>query len=197
MNPELENLINMAFAKGELTEKDREIILKKAESLGENKDEVELILNGKLALLNKEKSATTEPVIGGKVSFIMNTPLLICFFVCALGILISPFLLWANWQGIAITGKEGHFYGIAIYIITFFYLSILLDNRIGAIIAPLLNIGLFIMYYHDYQIATDDTGVAHATFMHLAGGYWLGAICSAISLVLALILIFTSKKTTT
>ena len=48
MNPEIENLINMALADGEVTEKERAIILRKAESLGIDKDEVEMILDAKL-----------------------------------------------------------------------------------------------------------------------------------------------------
>ena len=56
MNQELENLINMVLAKGELTEKDKEIVLKKAEKLGEDKDEIELILEGKFAELKKQEN---------------------------------------------------------------------------------------------------------------------------------------------
>jgi hypothetical protein len=56
MHSELENLINMAIADGEVTEKEREVILRKAEKLGEDKDEVEMILNGKVALMKKDKS---------------------------------------------------------------------------------------------------------------------------------------------
>ena len=58
MHPEIENLINMALADGEVTEKERAIILRKAESLDEDKDEVEMILNGKIALLSKEQNST-------------------------------------------------------------------------------------------------------------------------------------------
>lgn len=57
MNPEIENLINMALADGEVTEKERGIIMRKAEALGEDKDEVEMILDGKIALLKKEQSS--------------------------------------------------------------------------------------------------------------------------------------------
>jgi hypothetical protein len=57
MHSEIENLINMAVADGEVTEKERGIILRKAEALGEDNDEVEMILNGKIALMNKEKNA--------------------------------------------------------------------------------------------------------------------------------------------
>nr|NQU94289.1 hypothetical protein [Bacteroidota bacterium] len=60
MNPELENLINMALADGEVTEKEREIIFRKADKLGEDRDEVEMILDGKIALMKKEQNATQE-----------------------------------------------------------------------------------------------------------------------------------------
>ena len=56
MNQEIENLINMALADGEVTEKERAIILRKAESLGLDKDEVEMILDGKIALYKKGQS---------------------------------------------------------------------------------------------------------------------------------------------
>jgi hypothetical protein len=56
MNPEIENLINMALADGVVTEKERAIILRKAVALGEDKDEVEMILDGRIALLEKEKT---------------------------------------------------------------------------------------------------------------------------------------------
>jgi hypothetical protein len=58
MNPEIENLINMALADGEVTEKERGMILRKAESLGLDKDEVEMILDGKIALSKKENHNT-------------------------------------------------------------------------------------------------------------------------------------------
>ena len=56
MYPEIENLINMALADGEVTEKERAIILRKAESLGIDKDEVEMILDGKIAMMKKEQA---------------------------------------------------------------------------------------------------------------------------------------------
>ncbi|MCB9427060.1 MAG: hypothetical protein H6584_08570 [Flavobacteriales bacterium] len=56
MNQEILNLIEIAVADGEITEKERSIILRKAELLGEDKDEVEMILDGKLHENNKTKS---------------------------------------------------------------------------------------------------------------------------------------------
>ena len=56
MHPEIENLINMALADDEVTEKERAIILRKAEALGFDRDEVEMILDGKIAIQKKELS---------------------------------------------------------------------------------------------------------------------------------------------
>jgi hypothetical protein len=56
MNTEIENLINMALADGEVTEKERGIILRKAEALGLDQDEVEMILDGKIEIQKKELS---------------------------------------------------------------------------------------------------------------------------------------------
>ena len=64
MNPEIENLINMALADGEVTEKERSIILKKAEVLDLDVDEVEMILDGRIALIVKEN--TTEQTKSNK-----------------------------------------------------------------------------------------------------------------------------------
>lgn len=65
MSEELENLLNMALADGEVTEKERSIIVKKAIALGLDQDEVEMILDGKIALMKKEanlnNSVTEKP----------------------------------------------------------------------------------------------------------------------------------------
>jgi hypothetical protein len=60
MHPDLDNLINIALADGEISDKERAIILRKAESLGEDKDEVEMILEGKLAQLKKQTRSSQE-----------------------------------------------------------------------------------------------------------------------------------------
>lgn len=52
MNPEIEKLINMALADGQVTDKEREIILRKAEKLGLDVDEVEMYLEGRLGSSN-------------------------------------------------------------------------------------------------------------------------------------------------
>lgn len=49
MHPEIEKLIEMAIADGIVTNKEREIILRKAEKLGLDIDEVEMYLEGKLS----------------------------------------------------------------------------------------------------------------------------------------------------
>ena len=49
MHPELDKLIEMALADGQVTEKEREIILRKAEKLGLDVDELEMYLEGKIS----------------------------------------------------------------------------------------------------------------------------------------------------
>jgi len=51
----LEELISFALSKGELSEKDREIILRRAQKEGEDVDEVNMVLDAKVANLKKEK----------------------------------------------------------------------------------------------------------------------------------------------
>ena len=61
MNPELEKLIDFALADGAVTDKEREIIRRKAEKLGEDPDEAEMILDAKLAMQNKDAVSSTPP----------------------------------------------------------------------------------------------------------------------------------------
>ena len=65
MNSEIDYLIKMALADGEVTEKERAIILKKAETLGLDVDEVEMILDGEIAIMKKEQ---TKPLKSQSVS---------------------------------------------------------------------------------------------------------------------------------
>lgn len=60
MHPEIEKLINLTVASGEITEKKKAIIMRKAESLGENVDEVEMIIDGEFALLQKTPQKPTQ-----------------------------------------------------------------------------------------------------------------------------------------
>lgn len=48
MNPEIEKLIDLAIADGEITEKERSVIIKKAIAFGIDQDEVEMTLDAKL-----------------------------------------------------------------------------------------------------------------------------------------------------
>ena len=61
MNPELEKLIDFALADSVITDKEREIIRKKAEKLGEDPDEAEMILDAKLAMQNNDAQASAPP----------------------------------------------------------------------------------------------------------------------------------------
>lgn len=53
MNTEIEKLITLTVATGEISDKKRELIRRKAEALGEDPDEAELILDGEMAQANK------------------------------------------------------------------------------------------------------------------------------------------------
>ena len=53
MNPELEKLIDLELADGVLTDKERTVLQKRAESLSVDQDEFEIILEGKLQLAQK------------------------------------------------------------------------------------------------------------------------------------------------
>jgi len=60
MNQQILDLIEMAIADGEVSEKERGVILRKAGSLGEDRDEVEMILESKLQQIRKQAEPTTE-----------------------------------------------------------------------------------------------------------------------------------------
>jgi hypothetical protein len=62
MNPEIEKLIDLALADGQITEKERNVILKKAAELGVNADEVEMTLDGRLHQLEASKPKEKEKV---------------------------------------------------------------------------------------------------------------------------------------
>lgn len=56
-NEKLEALITAALADGMLTDKEKEILFKKAETMGVDRDEFELVLDGRLAKRKKEMEA--------------------------------------------------------------------------------------------------------------------------------------------
>ena len=62
-NEQIENLIEMALADGELTEKEKQVLFKKAEAQGIDLDEFEMVLDAKL--FEKQKIST----ILGKYKF--------------------------------------------------------------------------------------------------------------------------------
>lgn len=69
MHPEIEKLIEMALSDGQVTDKEREIILRKAEKLGLDVDEVEMYLEGKIHQLE-----TSKPKLKEKVGNIKTCP---------------------------------------------------------------------------------------------------------------------------
>ena len=63
-NEQLEQLIDAALADGELTEKEKQILFKKAQSMGVDLDEFEMVLDARLVKLKKaeaEKAASSAP----------------------------------------------------------------------------------------------------------------------------------------
>jgi len=64
MNQEIEQLIELALADGQLTEKERTVIINKAKSLGIVQDEVEMIMEGKLHQLETGRTKSNKEKIG-------------------------------------------------------------------------------------------------------------------------------------
>lgn len=62
MHPEIEKLIDLALADGQITEKERNVILKKATELGIDADEVEMVLDGRIHQLEANKPKQKEKV---------------------------------------------------------------------------------------------------------------------------------------
>ena len=63
-NPELEGLIDAALADGVLTEKEKQILFKKAQAMGVDLDEFEMVLDARLVKMQKaeeEKAASSAP----------------------------------------------------------------------------------------------------------------------------------------
>lgn len=61
MNQELEQLIDLALADGNLTDKKKEILNRKAKELNVDQDEFEMVLEGKVFLKQKEMQAQAQP----------------------------------------------------------------------------------------------------------------------------------------
>ena len=61
MNPELEKFIDFAVTDGEVTEKEKTILIRKAEELGVDLDEMEMVLDAKLHMAKKEAQPKEAP----------------------------------------------------------------------------------------------------------------------------------------
>ena len=64
MHPEIEKLIDLALADGKITEKERNVILKKATEFGVDQDEVEMTLDAKLHQLNATQIKPNKEKVG-------------------------------------------------------------------------------------------------------------------------------------
>jgi len=62
MNQEIEKLIDIALVDGVIEERERQVIRRKAEKLGEDPDEAEMLLNAKLHELQKAQSTATPKI---------------------------------------------------------------------------------------------------------------------------------------
>lgn len=72
MNKDLEKLLDLAFADGILTDKEKQVLYKKAKELGVDKDEFEMVLEARLYLEQKEK--TDQQVKSNKYGDVKKCP---------------------------------------------------------------------------------------------------------------------------
>ena len=65
-NEQLEKLIEMALMDGELTEKEKQVLFKKAEAMGVDLDEFEMVLEAKLFEKQQSMQQTTQTTAAPK-----------------------------------------------------------------------------------------------------------------------------------
>jgi hypothetical protein len=87
MHPEIEKLIDLALVDGKITDKEKSVILKNASELGIDQDEIEMYIDAKLHLYNKETTGTQIkcPSCGNKLSGLSKT--CVCGYVLNSGTL--------------------------------------------------------------------------------------------------------------
>jgi hypothetical protein len=73
-NEQIENLINLALSDGELTEKEKQILFKKAEAAGIDLDEFEMVLEAKLFDKRKSEKPVTAAPKSDKLGDIRKCP---------------------------------------------------------------------------------------------------------------------------
>lgn len=66
-NEELEQLIDAALTDGELTEKEKQILFKKAQAMGVDLDEIEMVLEARLIKKKSENNQLPQNIIARKV----------------------------------------------------------------------------------------------------------------------------------
>ena len=74
MNPEIQKLIDMALSDGVLSSKEREIILRKAKSLGEDVDEIEIFLENQISNFSSETNNSVNQKSSSKEGEIRKCP---------------------------------------------------------------------------------------------------------------------------
>ena len=82
MHPEIEKLIDLIIIDGQITEKERNVILKKAAEFGVDADEVEITLNGRLYQLDATKPKEKEKVGNIKICPACGAPVKAMELVC-------------------------------------------------------------------------------------------------------------------
>ena len=74
MHPDLENIVNSLLSKGEITERSRELLMKKAEQLGIDAIDFELELEGRIAETKSRTTSSTPPPQTNKEGTIKKCP---------------------------------------------------------------------------------------------------------------------------
>ena len=82
MNPEIEKLIDLVLADGQITEKEKSVIFKKAAELGIDRDEIEIILDGLLHQLERNKPKEKEKVGNIKICPACGGPIKTLEVIC-------------------------------------------------------------------------------------------------------------------
>lgn len=73
-NEQLEQLIEYALADGELTEKEKQVLFKKAKEMGVDLDEFEMVLGARLAEMKKKQTPPAPPVSSNKFGDMKKCP---------------------------------------------------------------------------------------------------------------------------
>ena len=102
-NEELENLIEAALEDGVLTAKEKQVLLKKAQSMGIDPDEFEIVLDARLVKIKKENEhkGQYKAIVGHKKTWKLFLYLLPWFILIAIVVLEWVFLFGEyDWEAV-------------------------------------------------------------------------------------------------